>query len=614
MRRKFNFPVIGIIQTNLRNQLVAYFVVIGIIVLGLISVLTYFQLLSILEHRSEQVTIQTFQQAEYNIGEFQNEVDKLSLLLLLDAKTKQILDITEGNAYSFTSVLALEQQMRTILQSFKYIHSIFFYPEDGRVIGITAAKNVYYPKVSADYWFYPTRLYGNYDSSVNKLVWFGGNKAYDLVHETNYSQEPVHYILSAVREIKSYENGMESGTLVINVEDSEFNLKYSHFLSVSSSTSNSEIYILNDQGKLISRRGEIGIGEISPLLKDLDKTKMSGSFTFHQNGLSKQIVYYRLHNIPWIFIKEIPINEFQHDIWRLRMIIIIIAMIGFMMIMMLSSLLIRKLTMPIKRLTNAMGDLQRGKLGITVPIRERNELGLLGKGFNKMSESIENLLEQIKLTEAKKREIEIEALQSQINPHFLYNTLNTIKWMGAMSRNNNIVESITALGNLLRPIFSDIKPLWTLREEMQHVENYCKIMNYRYGEGVRLTVNLEEAASDCMVLRFMLQPLVENVFAHAMEQRNYIGNIAITGQISDLGLNVVIADDGVGLTEDRLQSVKGKLQNQLENDIDLIGIGLYNVNRQMQLYFGSEYGIDIESVLGEGTRIILRLPQKREEG
>ena len=184
------------------------------------------------------------------------------------------------------------------------------------------------------------------------------------------------------------------------------------------------------------------------------------------------------------------------------------------------------MTKPLISLTTVIKKMGQGNLGLTLDLDMRNELGILIAQFNKMSKNILDLMEQKETIEEKKRMIEIGALQSQINPHFFYNTLNTIKWMAIMVKADNIVESITTLGDYLQPMFK--KGMFcTIQEEIDYIENYIKIMNYRMAGGIKFENHIAVEVRDCQILRFLLQPLVENAISHGLKNQNG-GVITIT--------------------------------------------------------------------------------------
>jgi two-component system, sensor histidine kinase YesM len=260
---------------------------------------------------------------------------------------------------------------------------------------------------------------------------------------------------------------------------------------------------------------------------------------------------------------------------------------------------------PLSRLTGIIRKIGRGNLGLTLDQTSKNELGVLVDQFNQMSTSIKDLFHKNELVQTEKRNMEMEALRSQINPHFIYNTLNTIKWMAVINKADNIVDSVTTLSDFLEPIFKKHDILCTLEEEISYIKNYVKIMNYRFADGFKLYVDIPESLLKCRMIRFILQPIVENALVHGLMDK-VTGKVGITAFMKGLDLLICIRDDGNGMEEQKLNAIRATIGDISPSD--QVGIGLSNVDRRVKLHFGEVYGLLINSSLGSGTEVVLRMP------
>ena len=230
--------------------------------------------------------------------------------------------------------------------------------------------------------------------------------------------------------------------------------------------------------------------------------------------------------------------------------------------------------------------------------------------FNKMSASIIESIEQIKTMENDKRDLEIKSLKAQINPHFLYNTLNVIKYMALIIKANNIVDCITALGNILLPLYKDFNISCSINEEINYVKNYIKIMNYRFGERIKVDLIIPDALQKCEILRFILQPLIENSLSHGAGSDRKIINIDITAEEIDGVVQLNIEDNGTGMNQEKLAEVRELLLNASKQDnIRENRVGLSNVQRRLKLHYGENYGMVISSEMGTGTLVTLNFPK-----
>ena len=259
-----------------------------------------------------------------------------------------------------------------------------------------------------------------------------------------------------------------------------------------------------------------------------------------------------------------------------------------------------------------MKKMEQGSLGLTLEVKEKNEIGVLVEQFNKMSKSIEELVELNKDIQEEKRNLEIEALKSQINPHFIYNTLNMIKWMAVIIKADNIAESLTALSDFLHPIFKKNDVTCPVREEIEYIKNYIKIMNFRFGGRFKTNIDISGEIQDLMVLRFILQPIVENAINHGLIEQNE-GIISIEGYKKDDVLFISVSDNGRGMTEDQVYELNQALMEGTEITGSISkGIGLKNVNRRIKLHYGNSYGLMIQSKKGEGSKVLIKIPVVRK--
>ncbi|HOJ09523.1 MAG TPA: histidine kinase [Clostridiales bacterium] len=600
-----------IANSKLKIQLTISFIVTSFFVLLLSSIFTYIGVLNILKNRSDQFTEKQFRQFDYNIQVFANEVDKISKLLLLDEKLQNFLEQEYEYDNSYTNILVcndLYSKLFSIIQNYSYIDSIFIFTEDGRILGVTASTNEYLNDSNKKNGFYSSDMYKLAKSSSSSLAWAGGGKSEDFnLNKIPNSRKNIN-IISAVRGIKPFYQNLQKATLVINIQESVITSIYSNIYDPLSST-----YIVDSNGKIISDIDATRIGSNSFIFTKLDKNLDNGSFTLKIDSVTKQIFYLKLTSLDWTLINEIDYKNYIKDIHTMRNILILMFFACIAISLALSTYWGMVFTKPIKRIINAIKEVGKGNIGITITESPKNEFGMIIRQFNEMSISIEKLIHENKMIEEMKRKQDIAVLQLQINPHFIYNTLNTIKLMAVMINAKNIVEGITIFGNILSPIFKDPSPIHSIEEEFNFLKNYIKIMNLRYGEGVKIVFNIQEDLIKCKILKFIVQPLVENALYHGLAEKNYNGEIKIEIAEENENVIVTISDNGAGMTVEKLREIEEMCSGLLENSQSLKGIGIRNVDHRVKLYFGVKYGLKIQSKIGSGTSAILRLPKIGED-
>lgn len=593
------------IWQSIRVQLVSSFMIMSAIVLVLNSVLIYNGVLDILKTRNEDSTLRLFQQTEQRILGFRTEMDKVSKLLLLNPEIETYLnkekDGTDYDADDVIQINDLLNQLSLIIKNYDFINSITFFSSDGSIIGLRDDEPIVMNEKDQQHWEKISTTYENANRALGDLIWVGPEGSQQLLQ--NLSYRPINESMISVVRGFSTIYSKKWNAFVISVDES---LLENTYVSLSK-FSEDVTFLFDENGIIVSGSNKSAIGtSVDPALLALSDSGY-GSYT-EQN---KQIIYYRMGNTGWSLVRYIQISDLVSDIWSLRSKMIWTVLGNVILALILSFYLIRKITMPLRRLTEAMGEVEKGRLGTTLDNVD-NEIGMLTRRFNRMSHSILDLVDRNRVAEEEKRKIEISLMQSQLQPHFLYNTLNTIKWMAIAIQAKNIVDSITYLSALLKPIYNNPSLVWTLREEIQYLNNYIKVMNVRYGEHIVMQYQLPDELLDRSVLRFTLQPIVENAIVHGMEANQVIGKIKLEGREENNTLVLVVEDHGRGISENELERLNNWLtkEGQSPQESPQFGIGLLNVHKRIQLHFGKDYGLSLHSVLGEETRVTLVLPHK----
>lgn len=263
---------------------------------------------------------------------------------------------------------------------------------------------------------------------------------------------------------------------------------------------------------------------------------------------------------------------------------------------------------PITKIRKKLGDIATGDFSYDASIEWEHELGEIGRGINHLSREITLLMDKRIEDEKQQKDLEYQILLSQINPHFLYNTLNSIKWMATIQQAEGIAEMITSLARLMKNISKSTTQLITIDEELTLLKDYFIIQQYRYGGVVSIEYRIDESVYDCKILRFTLQPLVENALFHGIEPKGGTGKIIITITTNHLSeISVEIMDNGIGMTKEQIANSLFSKENHVTSDF-FKKIGISNVNRRLKYEFGEQYGITITSTLGEYTKMHITLP------
>jgi two-component system sensor histidine kinase YesM len=596
-------------NVKLKTQLIASFLAMTFVIVSVITLLVYHSVLTILKKQSEEMVTRQFRQSEYNILNFRDQLEKMAGLLAINKDVQSFIGQPDApdEATRLSEAQEVIKALDSILSTYPYLESVSLYSQTGEALYDSAGGSWYRRDASEVSPFFSSGLYDRIVRQGNGFQWEGqtDSSLFRLSDRAYPNEDPVPYV-TVVRNVFVLGRVNQSAVIAVNVKQTEFG---SIFGSDAYAVKNTQ-YVINADGIRISQSDSGAIGSKAELADRLDPAKKNGSFTVQSGSRSKQVTYYRIGKTGWTLINETPEAEFVSNILALRQLILVAVAISILLALILSFYWIYRITRPFNHLVHAMSQMEKGNLGIVLDETPSTELGLIGRRFNKMSLSIEELIEQNKAIEEDKRKLEMEALQSQINPHFLYNALNTIKWVAMVRKELSIVDSITTLGNMLRSIYKDRSLTVPLQTEVEYIENYLKIMNARYGEGVQVSITIPEDLRGCQIIRFIMQPIVENAFVHGMTSKSYRGTIAITAYRNEDDLIVAISDNGMGIPADRLALIQESLNEGCSATSSLPGgsICLTNVNRRIWMQYGKGYGLTLDSSADNGTEVRIRVP------
>lgn len=317
-------------------------------------------------------------------------------------------------------------------------------------------------------------------------------------------------------------------------------------------------------------------------------------------------------NTGWKVVVAIPKTQAFGNLRGMYQSILLLMFICAAFSIFLYTVMSYAITKPIQTLTAAMRRAETGDFSITLVPNSQDEIGELGNGFNHMLGKINQLLAKMVGFEIREKESEYKMLQSQINPHFLYNTLEAIRMKCVIQKEMEIAGLINTLSNLFRLSIDRHERFATVKDELDHVTSYMTIQNFRFDNKYKLKIQVDENLLDYKILKLMLQPLVENCVFHGLEMKLEGGHIDIVVQKCDTELIVTISDDGMGINPAALDELNQFLQNP-NGSHDRRSVGLRNVHERIRLLFGDAYGLTIWSKENVGTIITIHMPAFQQE-
>ncbi len=413
------------------------------------------------------------------------------------------------------------------------------------------------------------------------------------------------YVFSVARALMKVEDNKAIGVILVNSGIDYIDKIVSETLMVPNQKSiivdrNSQIVYDTDKSditgvfdhKLLDR-----LNQSNGVLKDVKIQGQDCLITSQTSGLT-----------GWTLINIIQLKELNKNINQMAAVTSIITIIMVLIALLFVILFSYKITVPVKKLMLLMSLVEKGNFDVRIRMDSKNELGKLARTFNKMTVRVKKLITDVYLEKINQRELELQMLKNQINPHFLYNTLESMRMVAEYNNIPKIADMAFLLGKILRFGINTSKEIVSVKEELEYLNDYIKLQNYRFGNSFKASFLVDEAILDSRVIKLILQPVVENAIYHGLSSRAGEGTLVIAAEKAGKDIIFSVRDNGLGMKKETLLLLNDYLQG-LNNQFS--SIGLKNVHKRIQLYYGPEYGIRIESIEGEGTSVILAVPEKK---
>lgn len=489
----------------------------------------------------------------------------------------------------------LLQQMNMVLGTRKDIVSLAVFSSEGKLLAGVPINNTKSDiNVKNEEWFYtplkePANLY------------------FSSPHVQNLFEGQHSWVVTLSRAVTLKINGRDTqGLLLVDMNFSAID----QLLQNVKLGTKGYIYIIDSNGNIVYHPQQqlINAGLKHENLDDVSK-HVFGRYFDNYNGQRRLITIDTVNYCRWRIIGIAYMDEMSVIRRDIVNYVLFILLIGVIVTTSISSALSAKISQPIKQLEKSMKLVEQGNFDINIDVKGEAEVAQLSKTFNMMVVRIRALMEQIVLEQEAKRISELNALQAQINPHFLYNTLDSIVWMAENGKSDDVVTMVTSLARLFRISISKGRNVITVREEVEHARNYLVIQKIRYKNKFEFKIDVQEEALNCRTLKLLIQPIIENSIYHGIEYMVDQGFIGVSVRIEDGKLLYAIKDNGLGMSKQVLDSLLSKDQ---KNDRGS-GVGVKNVHERIQLYYGSEYGLQVESEEEVGTTVRIWQPLKKDE-
>lgn len=432
-----------------------------------------------------------------------------------------------------------------------------------------------------------------------------GAVAISSTHVQNAIMDSYKWVITLSRAVKGVSTEPEKGIFFIDLNYESI----SNLCNANSIGNKGYIFIIDEKGNIVYHPNQqLMFGGLKS--ENITEIMNTDKDSIIINSGKDEIIYTmsKSDKTGWTIVGATYGKELLEGEGRVRSIYILATMILLIGVIIISGFISREITKPIRNLTHSMALVEKGQFNMaSVDITTNNELGSLTESFNSMTERIDSLMKANVQEQRAKRKSELRALQAQINPHFLYNTLDSIIWMSEAGRNEEVVLMTSALAKLFRQSISNEKEEVLIREEIDYVKNYLVIQKMRYKDKLDYDFEIDSDILNVNIIKFALQPLVENAIYHGLKYKDSKGSILIKGYSRGEDVFLQVIDDGIGMKREQVEHIFDDKEHSHKTN----GVGVNNVKNRLNLYYGKGYGLFFTSEEDKGTIATIVIPRFR---
>ncbi|OUQ68878.1 histidine kinase [Eubacterium sp. An11] len=572
---------------EIQSTIMAAFSLISVFIMLVMGIIMYNRFLSIIREENVQNTQKLIEQTGKSLEDY-----LVSMRQISDALYYNTIKESEFSR----DVQDIQVKMNLLYEANKdKLRSIALYNNKGALM---MAEPVANQKENVDItgqeWF---------EQAMNKTE----NMHFSTPHIQNlFDDGTQHYywVISLSRAVEITDSGVvQTGVLLVDMDFSGISWMMKQ---INTSNNGQYYYLCDSSGEIIYHPRQIQISEgLYKENTDVNGKYENGVYDEYFAGNSRKVVVDTISYTGWKLVGVIPYDSFTKGMLNMQYFVALLILLTFMMLMAVNRIVSVRISSPIMKLNDSVKEYEAGEkpeiyIGGSLEIRH------LGYSIQKSYERIDTLMKEIVVEQNERRKSELDALQSQINPHFLYNALDSIIWMIEGERNEEASFMISQLAKLFRISLSKGRTVIPVRDELQHARSYMNIQKIRYKNTFSVDFQVDPDIEDCCTVKLILQPILENAINYGVSSMDDCGEIIVTGKRENGNIILAVEDNGLGMSgeEAALVLTDGSRVHKKGS-----GVGLVNVNNRIKILFGKEYGLTIESEPDEGTKVSICIPE-----
>lgn len=588
---------------KLKNKLNISYIVLIIIPIVIMSIFYYKISSSIIIKNAEESSLKVVKNNNSLINLKLDKILESSDAITLDHDLYEIVNNSKGKNYTSSELISLDKKLNNIL--FKYFNYTDVYS--------THLLTKYYNFGSSEIpipndYIGSSKLYKIANDSNGALTWVPTYRFTEMYNESDLDDTNLEYkyLFSAVKIINNLDRDNiqfdqlnakhDKPLLIINFKPSMFG----DVVENSNQYKESKYYVVSNEGNVIYSKDKNDLAKIEKpeWLQDVLKNK-SGTVIRKLDGEKVILCFDKIESTGWISVSIVPINSILEELGDIRYLIIFLGVILIIISSVCASFISKSIIKPISKLLVAIKKMGQGNFYTQVEVRRNDEIGHLINKFNEMDSKILNLIEENYVRRIREKEATIMSLNIQLNPHFLYNTLNLINWIAIENEEKEISKMIVALSNMLQYTAHNNEEISDFKTDLDWLKKYIFIMQNRFEDKFNVIYDIDEEMYLYKVPKLFLQPFIENSIIHGFEHMDDGGILKIKGRVKESNACFIIEDNGKGMRKEIIDEIMAKSKNK---------IGISNVNNRIKLMYGNEYGVSINSEMNVGTKVIIKLP------